>query len=71
MANHKRFVEPEEIKKLDEVIQEVIQGTLSFRKGAQRMREAFDKPFTHEALRKIVKKKIVDDRTDRESRLGD
>ena len=72
MPNRKRFTEPEEVALLEEIVSEAISGTVSYRNGAQRLRDATGKAFSHEALRKIVNKRKAEMDEQRDSeRLGD
>lgn len=70
--NHKRFSTEEELVFLDEVISNIREGVMSYRKGAQHLREVTGKIVSHEGLRKMVLKSLeeVDAGADEES-LGD
>lgn len=68
MANKPTFTEPEELELLNNTIQLVVKGALSYRAGAQRLRQLTGKKFSHEGLRKAVNKWK---KKNGEERLGD
>ena len=65
MANKLRFTEPEELELLENTIQLVMKGAMSYRVGAERMRHNTGKKFSHEGLRKMVNKRKLDDESNR------
>ena len=69
MANHKRFTEDHEVELFEDTIKLVTNGALSYRAGAQRMRDLTGKKFSHEAMRKECNKRKANEQS--EAGLGD